>query len=328
MDKIVECVPNISEGRNTKVINLITNEINKINEVNLLHIDSNKDANRTVITFAGEPKSVYNAAYNLVKKAIELIDMQKHYGVHPRIGAVDVCPFVPVKGIQMEETVEIARKFGKQIANDFNIHVYFYEFAAKLPYRIKLENCRYGEYENLENKLNIPDWKPDYGPLKFNPKTGATAVAARKFLIAYNINLKTKSVEIAKTIAGEIRESGSKFKNPGLLKHVKAIGWYLKEYDMVQVSTNITNPDKISIYKVFNTVKKMAIKYNTTVIGSEIIGLIPLKYIIPPGKSDKNTLQKINQSVKILNLNHLNKFIPEKKVLELVLEKKFNKNIF
>ncbi|MFC2136704.1 glutamate formimidoyltransferase [Bacteroidota bacterium] len=326
MDRILECVPNISEGRNSKIINSIANEINKIENVKLLHIDSNKDANRTVITFAGEPGSVYLGAYNLVKKAAELIDMRKHKGVHPRFGAVDVCPFIPISGISMDETIKIARNFGRQIANDLSIHIYLYENAAAKENRKKLENCRRGEYEGLEEKIKNPEWKPDFGPDLFNIKTGATAVGARNYLIAYNINLETKSVDIAKRIAGEIRESGTKNKQPGLFKHVKAIGWYIKEYNVVQVSTNITNPDKISVYEVFDKVEKLAIHYKTKIIGSEIVGLIPLKYIL--NIKENHTLINndvlISNAIKYLKLNHLYPFIPENKILDLLLYKHFN----
>lgn len=323
MERILECIPNFSEGQNKATINQIANEISQTDKVKLLHVDIGESANRTVMTFAGEPHKVVEAAYKATKKAVELIDMRKHEGVHPRFGAIDVCPFVPLSGISMEETVLIARNFGKTIANDFNLHVYCYENAAYSEVRKKLENCRRGEYEGLPGKLEDPDWKPDYGSVQFNAKSGAIAIGARNFLIAFNINLNTKSVELAKKIAGEIRESGTRLKKPGKLRYVKAIGWYLPDHNVVQVSTNITNPDKVSIFNVYQEVVNSANRHGIEVTGSEIVGMIPKKHILGFNDtyidSNVNENELINLAIDKLRLNNLYPFDPDTKIIEFAL---------
>ncbi len=327
MKRILECIPNISEGRDKKKINTILNEVGKGNKVKLLHTDIGADVNRTVITFAGEPEKVIEAAYYLVKKAVELIDMQNHTGVHPRIGAVDVCPFVPLHGITMEDTIELARNFSKRVGKELNIPVYCYGNAAFKEIHRNLENIRKGEYEGLDEKLKDPKWKPDFGPVAFIPKTGAIIIGARKLLIAYNINLDTSNVKIARKIAAEIRESGSGG-NPGKLKHVKAIGWFLKEHNITQVSTNLTEIDITPLYKVFEEVKKSAKKYNINVTGSEIVGLVPLKalidvsdfYSVQNGVTLNNNELKVEYTIEKLGLDKLFKFNKNEKILEKLIK--------
>jgi glutamate formiminotransferase / formiminotetrahydrofolate cyclodeaminase len=339
---MLECVPNFSEGRDLVKINAIAAEIKKIKDVKLLHIDTSYDANRTVMTFAGSPEAVVEAAFQAVKKAAELIDMRNHRGVHPRFGATDVLPLVPVSGITMEETVVYARKLGERIGNELGIHVYCYEYAAFIEKRRNLANCRVGEYENLPRKLADPEWKPDFGPVEFNAKSGAVAVGARNFLIAYNVNLATDDVNIAKAIAADIRESGKwievrplaetgeepsipkKIHVPGTFKGLKAIGWYLPEIGRVQVSTNITDMHQAPVHLVFEAIRQKALQYGTWVTGSEIIGLVPLQVFLEAGKyffPEKNAailakdkiLQKL---VNNLGLSELSEFNYPKRILE------------
>lgn len=267
--KLIECVPNISEGRDQNKINLIAREIKKYSGVKLLDISSDADHNRSVFTFIGEPNSVKEAAISMTLKAIDLIDMRKHKGGHPRLGAVDVVPFVPILGVNMEEAVKIAREFGKEIGKR-GIPIYFYEEAATSPERKDLPSIRKGEYEGLKDKLEDPAWRPDEGPSTFNPRSGATIVGARNPLIAYNINLKTKDIDVAKEIAKMVR-----FKDGGF-PFVRAMGVELKEKGMVQVSMNLTNYKVTNIPKVYEYVKREANERGIEVVGSEIIGLIPL----------------------------------------------------
>ena len=317
MSQIIECIPNISEGNDLKIIDSVINEIINAKGVKLLHADSNKSANRTVITFAGGPDEVIKAAYNLVKKASELIDMRNHKGVHPRIGAVDVCPLVPLKNITIEDTAIYARNLAKQIGTKLEIPVYCYEYAALSEKRKNLANIRSGQYEGLKKKLESTAWKPDYGKAEFNPKTGAIAVGARYILVAYNININSGSVITAKKIAEEVRNS---------LNYVKAIGWYIEEFGCAQVSTNITDIEKNPIHLVFEEVSNKAKIYGVEVTGSEIIGLVPLNALTTAGKyySELNEYvspdkKLINTAITMLGLNDISDFVPNLRIIELLL---------
>jgi glutamate formiminotransferase / formiminotetrahydrofolate cyclodeaminase len=337
VDHILECVPNFSEGRDQEKIDLIAREIQKVNGVKLLHVDIGKDAHRTVMTFAGIPEAVVEAAFLAVKKASELIDMRLHKGIHPRFGATDVLPLIPVAGITMEETITLARKLGQRIGTEIGSHVYCYEFAAFEEKRRNLANCRAGEYEGLPDKIKKPEWLPDFGPAQFNATTGATAVGARNFLIAYNITLDTTDVNIAKTIAAEIREIGKKvtitgtngdkhtIHQPGLFKGLKAIGWPLPQYHKTQVSTNITDITRVPVHILFEKVKEIAGHYSTQVTGSELVGLIPKTIMLDAGKyygqphalsSDE---EYIGLAVKKLGLADLAPFHITERILEFAL---------
>ncbi|GAB4476575.1 MAG: glutamate formimidoyltransferase [Thermoflexibacter sp.] len=308
--QIIECVPNFSEGRDEEIISAIASAIQANNDIQLLEIDPNKDANRTVITFAGSPEAVIEAAFAGIAKASELIDMSKQKGAHPRIGAADVCPLVPLRGITMEETVKYARYLAERVGRELNIPVYCYEYAALRPERKNLAFIRKGEYEGLAKKMQNPDFQPDFGSPVFNAKSGATVIGARDILIAYNFNLNTQSVSIAKKIAAEVRDSGNGIYR---LDHLKAIGWYMEHYGIAQVSTNLTNFRHTSLHLVFQTMSKVAQKYGTKVIGSELVGLIPLHALTDNGKME------INQAIDYLGLSVLRPFHPEKKIIELLL---------
>ncbi|HHW56868.1 MAG TPA: glutamate formimidoyltransferase [Clostridia bacterium] len=271
MDQIIECVPNFSEGRDQEKIAQLVKEVVSTEGVKLLDYSSDKDHNRTVITFCGDAKGVKEAAFKLIKKASEIIDMRYHKGEHPRIGATDVVPFIPVKNATMEECVQIAREVGERVGRELNIPVYLYEEAATTPERKNLENIRRGEYEGFFEKIKQPEWKPDFGPQEMNPKSGATVIGARNFLIAYNVNLATDNIDIANKIAKAIRFSS------GGYRYVKAMGVELRERGIVQVSMNLTDFNKTPIYRVFETIKAEALRYGVNVIGSEIIGLVPAK---------------------------------------------------
>jgi glutamate formiminotransferase len=267
--KILTCVPNISEGRNQGKIALMAEEVKKHKGVKLLNVSSDRDHHRSVFTFIGEPLTVKQAALSLALRAIELIDMRQHRGAHPRLGAVDVVPFVPIQGIEMEEAIQVAREFGKELGKK-GIPVFFYEETATCPERKTLPAIRKGEYEGLKEKLNDPKWKPDEGPEDFNPRSGATVVGARFPLIAYNVNLKTADIAIAKEIAKKIR-----FKDGGF-PHVRAMGVDLREKGMVQVSMNLTNYRVTNIPQVYEFIKEEALKRDIEIDSSEIVGLIPL----------------------------------------------------
>ncbi len=329
--RIIECVPNFSEGRNQDIINKIAASIKSTETVKLLNVEPDRDYNRTVITFAGEPLYVKAAAFNAIFKASELIDMSKHKGAHPRIGATDVCPLIPVSNVAMGECVHFANMLGRDVGRELGIPVYLYEYAAKSVERRNLENIRKGEYEDLREKLK--DWIPDHGPVEYNDrirKSGATIIGARGFLIAYNVNLKTRDVNIANKIAKIVRESGSlkkdktgqKSRVPGILKCVKAIGVELKKYNITQVSMNLTDYKETPIHTAFETVKTQAGQHGTKVTGSEIIGLVPKDALIKAGASyiGNNSEDKlIEAAIKNLGLNQLNKFEPEKKIIEYLL---------
>lgn len=339
MKKIIECIPNFSEGRNKQVIKSIVEEINSVDKVAVLHTDIGYDANRTVITFAGAPKQVVEAAFKAIKKAAELIDMQKQNGTHPRMGATDVCPLVPIKGIDMVETSVLTEKLAKRVGKELGIQVYLYEQSAKTATRKSLANCRKGEYEGMPSKINSSTWKPDFGPEHFNKKAGITAIGARDFLIAYNVNLASKDTKLAKNIAGIIRESGylnaKNMRVPGKLKKVRAIGWYMEEYNCAQVSTNLIELKTTPIHTTFEAIKMEATNFHTSVQGSELIGLIPLSALLEAGKYycskyDRphriSELYLINCAIEHLGLNQLSRFDPNDRILEYALNSKLNEN--
>ena len=352
MKKIIECVPNFSEGRDMNIINQITSEIEKVNGVILLNVDPGKATNRTVVTMAGEPEQVITAAFLAIKKAAELIDMKRHKGEHPRFGATDVCPLIPISGITMEETVEYAKKLGERVGNELNIPVYLYESAASLEVRKNLANVRAGEYEGLKEKLTKPEWKPDFGKAEFNERSGAVAVGARDFLVAYNVNLNTTSTRRANAIAYDIREkgrvkregdpvTGKAVKNengetvyiPGSLKAVKAIGWYIEEFGIAQISINLTDINITPVHIAFEEAVKKADERGIRVTGSELVGLIPLKAMLDAGKyflrKQKRSVgisekEIIKIAVKSLGLDDLYKFNPQEKIIEYLLANKEN----
>lgn len=342
MKKLIECVPNFSEGRDLTIIKKIAGTIESVEGIRLLHVDRGHGANRTVVTFVGEPEEVAEAAFLAIKRASELIDMRLHLGEHPRMGATDVCPFIPISNITMEETVELARNLAQRVGEELKIPVYCYEFAAFTEKRRSLAHCRSGEYEGFAAKIKLPEWKPDFGPVHFNIRSGATAIGARKILIAYNVNLNTSSTEIAKAIAAEIRESGRlkhakdsshhnnlNSNSAGSLKNVRAIGWHIKEYGIAQVSMNLTDTQVTPLHRAFEKVCDRALAYGTRVTGSELIGLIPLQTMLEAGT---HFLKKQHQSihvpeneiihavVKSLGLDELAPFDPDKKIIEYLLE--------
>ena len=353
MNQIIECVPNFSEGRNQEIINEISEAISNTKGVHLLNEDPGQATNRTVMTFVGDPDSVISAAFNAIKTASEKIDMSKHSGDHPRFGATDVCPLIPVSNITFDELIPYAEKLAKKVSEELNIPIYLYEHAAREEKRRNLANVRSGEYEGLNKKINSKEWKPDFGS-SFNKKSGATAIGVRDFLIAYNINLNTKSTRLANAIAFDVREKGrikrkghpvigeivyDKNGNPdtipGSLKHVKAIGWYIEEFGIAQISMNLTNITETPIHTVFEEVVKKANARGASVTGSELVGLIPLKSMIDAGKY---FLKKQNRSIGIpeediikiaiesLGLNQVKTFDPNKNIIEYYLDKITNKN--
>lgn len=351
-EKLIECVPNISEGRDRIKIKAIAEIVETVDGVKLLDIDPGKATNRTVITFVGNPDQVIEAAFLLIKKAAELIDMRKHSGEHPRFGATDVCPLVPISGITLEETAVYAHQLGNRVGRELGIPGYFYEKAAKDNSRTNLASCRSGEYEGLKDKLIDPKWKPDFGPAEFTEqvaKTGAIAISARDFLIAYNVNLNTTSTRRANAIAFDIREAGRIMREgnpatgkkvldehgepvriPGKLKAVKGIGWYIEEYGIAQISYNLTNIKITSMHEAFDATCKAADERGLRVTGSELIGLIPLQAMLDAAdyyliKQERSLgiaeSEKIKIAVKSLGLDDLKPFIPEDKIIEYQLRK-------
>ena len=351
MNKLIECVPNISEGRNINIINSITEVIEKCDGVRLLNVDPGKATNRTVITFVGEPSQVIEAAFKLIKLASKLIDMSKHKGEHPRFGATDVCPLVPISGISLEETSKYAQQLGKRVGEELNIPVYLYENAAQKPDRVNLANCRSGEYEGLSKKLSDTNWIQDFGPTVFNNHvalTGATAISARDFLVAYNINLNTTSTRRANAIAFDIREAGrllrennnpggkllkdengEPIRQPGLFKHVKGIGWFIEEYGVAQISYNLTNINVSPLHMVFDKTCERSQARGLRVTGSELVGLVPKKVLIDAGihflKKQQRSIgisekEIMKIAVKSLGLDELSPFTLEERVIEYMLE--------
>lgn len=331
MDRLIECVPNFSEGRNAGSVAAIVAAISSVEYVKLLHVDSGEGANRTVVTFAGDPDAVVEAAFRGVKKAAELIDMSRHKGEHPRFGATDVLPLIPISGISMEDTVVYARKLGQRIGDELGISVYSYGEAAFDPRRKELAYCRAGQYEGLASKLALPDGKPDFGPDSLNLRSGASAVGARDFLIAYNVNLDTESIEIAKAIAARVRESGRRSlgeKITGSLKSVKAIGWYIPEFAAAQVSMNLTNIRLTPLHLAFDEVRKVAQELGVMVTGSEIVGLVPLqsmtdagRYFLTENNADAHLSEHelVQVAIEALGLNDKYAFTAQEKILEYVM---------
>lgn len=348
--QLIECVPNISEGKDTAKIQAIANVVTTVEGVKLLDVDAGKATNRTVITFVGEPKNVIEAAFRLIKKASELIDMSKHKGEHPRFGATDVCPLVPIANISMEETTKYAHELGKRVGNELGISGYYYENAATKPERKNLATVRAGEYEGLNEKLAKPNWKPDFGPSEYNQKVvtaGVTAISARDFLIAYNVNINSTSVRRANAIAFDIREAGriqregnpitgkvvldkngEPVRIPGKLKAVKGIGWFIEEYGIAQISYNLTNISITSMHEAFYETVKAAAERGIRVTGSELVGLVPLKAMLDAAdfflKKQERSLgisesEKIKIAIKSLGLDDLKPFNPQERIIEYVM---------
>lgn len=348
MSQILECVPNFSEGRNLVVIKQITDAIAAVEGVKLLDVDPGKSTNRTVVTIVGAPEAVIEGAFQGIKKASELIDMSKQSGTHPRMGATDVCPLIPIAGISDEEAIQYAHTLAKRVGEELNIPTYLYEKAAQEPKRQNLATIRAGEYEGFEQKILLPEWKPDYGPAVFHTRAGQTVIGVRDFLVAYNVNLNTQSVRRANSVAFDIRENGriktvdgspngkpvkdangDPVREPGACKSVKAIGWYVEEYGVAQVSANLTNINITPVHIAFEEARKSATARGMRVTGSELVGLIPKKSLIDAGyyyleqqgvSLGVSEEDLIHLAVKSLGLDELGPFDPKKKVIEYQLE--------
>jgi glutamate formiminotransferase/formiminotetrahydrofolate cyclodeaminase len=355
MVRLIECVPNFSEGRDMHVIKQITDEIESVEGVKLLDVDPGKATNRTVVTFVGPPEAVVEAAYKAISKAAELIDMTKHKGEHPRMGATDVCPLIPISGITMEETAGYARQLGKRVGEELDIPVYLYEHAQVNELRKNLSVIRAGEYEGFFKKIALPEWTPDFGKPMMNAKSGATVIGARDFLIAYNVNLNTRSVRLANSVAFDVREAGrvkrighpvtgeiakdehgEPIRIPGTLKAVKAIGWYIEEYGIAQISINLINYKVTPLHKVFEEVSSSAASRGLRATGSELVGLIPLDAMLEAGryylqKQKRSTgvseEELIHIAVKSLGLDELAPFDPYKKIIEYKLRDASNEKL-
>jgi glutamate formiminotransferase/formiminotetrahydrofolate cyclodeaminase len=348
MQKLIECVPNFSEGRDQNVIREITDAIESVDGVSLLDVDPGATTNRTVVTLVGDPHAAVEAAFRGIKKAAELIDMRKHKGAHPRMGATDVCPFIPVSNVSWEEAIDCANRLGKRVGEELKIPVYLYEKAAKHKSRSNLSVIRSGEYEAFFEKIKQPEWKPDFGPAVFNEKSGATVIGVRDFLVAYNVNLNTKSVRRATSIAFDVREqgrvktedgtpsgkpvldsNGEPVRVPGMLKHVKAIGWFVKEYGIAQVSMNLTNIEETSLHVAFDTCAEAAANRGLRVTGSEIVGMVPKKCLVDAGhyflrkqrwSEGASEEELIDIAIRSMGLSELKPFDPKEKVIELKIE--------
>ena len=348
MEQLIECVPNFSEGLDLSIIKQITDECEKVDGIKLLNVDPGKTTNRTVVTFVGNPQAVIDAAFNAIKKAGELIDMSKHKGEHPRMGATDVCPLIPIKNISLQQTAIYAQKLAKRVGEELNLPIYLYEEAQTNKKRSNLSEIRAGEYEGYFKKILLPEWKPDFGPQIFDEKRGATVIGARDFLVAYNINLNTTSTRRANSIAFDVREAGRVLRDgdpitgkvilnadgspksiPGSLKSVKAIGWYIQEYGVCQISMNLTNINITPIHIAFDEVVKKASDRGIRVTGSELIGLIPLKGMLDAGKYFLNKQKRsvgvseselIKIAVKSMGLDELAPFNPNERIIEYVLK--------
>src|SRR5256714_1611861 len=348
MQKLIECVPNFSEGRDEKIIREITDAIKSTEGVSLLDVDPGATTNRTVVTFVGSPEAAVEAAFRGIQKAAELNDMRKHRGAHPRMGATDVCPFIPVSNVSWEEAIACAEQLGKRVGDELEIPVYLYEKAAKDKSRSNLAVIRAGEYEGFAERIKQPKWKPDFGPAKLNEKAGATAIGAREFLVAYNVNLNTKSVRRANSVAFDVREQG-RFKTEdgtpsgkkvldakgepvrvlGMLKYVKAIGWFVKEYGIAQVSMNLTNIEETPLHIAFDACFEAASKHGLRVTGSEIVGMVPKKCLTDAGRyflrkqkwsEGASEEELIDIAVRSMGLSELKHFDPKEKVIELKIE--------
>jgi glutamate formiminotransferase/formiminotetrahydrofolate cyclodeaminase len=348
MQKLIECVPNFSEGRDLVAIRQITDAIKSVEGVSLLDVDPGASTNRTVVTFVGDPDAAVEAAFRGIKKAAELIDMRRHKGAHPRMGATDVCPFIPVSNVSWEEAVECANHLGKRVGDELNIPVYLYEKAAKDQARSNLSVIRAGEYEGFFEKIKQLEWKPDFGPSVFNGKSGATVIGVRDFLVAYNVNLNTKSVRRANSVAFDVREqgrtktddgtpygkpvldsSGEPVRVPGMLRHVKAIGWFVKEYGIAQVSMNLTNIEETPLHAAFDACCEAASNRGLRVTGSEIVGMVPKKCLVDAGRyflrkqkwsEGASEEELIDLAIRSMGLGELKPFDPKDKVIEFKIE--------
>ncbi len=355
MQKLIECVPNFSEGRNSDVIRQITAAIESVEGISLLNVDPGASTNRTVVTFAGSPEAAVEAAFRGIQKAAELIDMRKHKGAHPRMGATDVCPFVPVSNVSWEEAIACAKQLGKRVGDELNIPVYLYEKAARDQSRSNLSIIRSGEYEGFFEKIKEPVWKPDFGPTTFNEKSGATAIGAREFLVAYNVNLNTKAVRRATSVAFDVRENGriktedgtpsgkpvrdekgEPVRVPGMLKHVKAIGWYVEEYGIAQVSMNLTNIEETPLHAAFDACNEAATKRGLRVTGSEVVGMLPKKCLVDAGKyflrkqqwsEGASEEELIDIGIHSMGLSELKPFDPKEKIIEFKMESVSKKSL-
>ena len=344
-NRLIECVPNFSEGKDPEIIRQITGAIEEVQGARLLDVDPGKATNRTVVTFVGDPDAVVDAAFRAIKKASELIDMSVHKGEHPRMGATDVCPLIPISGVTMQEAAAYAHKLAERVGRELGIPVYLYESAATSPERQNLATIRAGEYEGLAKKLEDPVWKPDYGPATFHARSGATVIGARDFLVAYNVNLNTTSVRRANSVAFDIRENGriktgpdgknildthgEPVRIPGTCKSVKAIGWYIEEYGIAQISMNLTNIQVTPLHTAFDECCKSADRRGLRVTGSELVGLVPKSVLVDAGKyflrKQKRSVgvseaEIIRIAVKSLGLDELAPFDPKKKIIEYLLE--------
>src|SRR5438093_1415347 len=348
MQKLIECVPNFSEGRDLDTIRQISDAIKSVDGVSLLDVDPGASTNRTVVTFVGNPEAAVEAALRGIKKAAELIDMRKHKGAHPRMGATDVCPFIPVSNVSWEEAIACANQLGKRVGEELKIPVYLYEKAAKDKARSNLSVIRAGEYEGFFEKIKQPQWKPDFGPAVFNEKSGATVIGVRDFLVAYNVNLNTKSVRRATSVAFDVREqgrvktkdgtpsgkpildsNGEAVRIPGMLKHVKAIGWFVKEYGIAQVSINLTNIEETPLHVAFDACIESAARRGLRVTGSEIVGMVPKKCLVDAGRyflrkqrwsEGASEEELIDIAIRSMGLSELRPFDPKEKVIELKIE--------
>lgn len=346
---LVECVPNISDGRNPDVYNTVAKECETVKGVKLLDIDPGYATNRTVITFAGPPELIADAAFAVIKKAKELIDMRGHKGEHPRMGATDVCPFVPISGVTMEDCAEIARKLGKRVGEELGVWVYLYEYAASKPEWKNLAEVRKGEYEALAQRVGKPEWRPDFGPEQLDPKFGAMAIGARKFLVAYNINMNSTNKKLANDIAYNIREKGRSKrewypdgpivrkadgkpeKEPGLFQNCKAGAWIIPEYNRAQITMNLTDIDVTPVHKVFDTVEKQAMERGMRITGCEIVGLTPLQTMLEAGRfflrrqglsAAVSEDELVRTAILSLGLNDVSKFDPNEKIIEYKFKRK------
>ncbi len=355
MQKLIECVPNFSEGRDLNVIREITAAIESVEGASLLDVDPGASTNRTVVTFVGNPDAVVEGAFRGIQKAAELIDMRKQKGAHPRMGATDVCPFIPVSDVSWEEAIECARSLGKRVGEELKIPVYLYERAASEPGRANLSLIRAGEYEGFFEKIKQPAWKPDFGPAVMHDRAGATVIGARDFLVAYNVNLNTKSTRRANSVAFDVREQG-RFKTedgtpigkkvldaqgepvriPGMLKHVKAIGWYVEEYGMAQVSMNLTNIEETPLHVAFDACATSAAERGMRATGSEIVGMLPKKSLVEAGKyflrkqkwsEGAAEEELIDLAIRSLGLSELKPFDPKEKVIEFRIAEATKKSL-
>ena len=355
MQKVIECVPNFSEGRDPDVIRQIAAAIESVDGITLLNVDPGASTNRTVVTFAGGPDAAVEAAFRGIQKAAELIDMRKHKGAHPRMGATDVCPFIPVSNVSWEEAIACAHALGKRVGEELKIPVYLYEKATKDPSRSNLSVIRSGEYEGFSEKIKEAAWKPDFGPSVFNEKSGATVIGAREFLVAYNVNLNTKAARRATSVAFDVRENGrvktddgtprgkpvldangEPVRVPGILKHVKAIGWYVEEYGMAQVSMNLTNVEETPLHAAFDACNEAASKRGLRVTGSEVVGMLPKKCLVEAGKyflrkqqwsEGASEEELIDIAIRSMGLNELKPFDPKERIIEFKMESAAKKSL-